>query len=659
MKQVSLVIVNYNVKHFLDQCLSSVKKACEHVDAEVYVVDNASTDGSVEMIQKNHPWVKCIASKENLGFSKGNNLALRRANGEYVLLLNPDTIIEENTLKECIEFMNKRPDAGALGVKMIDGSGQFLPESKRGLPQPKAAFYKIFGLSKLFPNSKRFGKYHLSYLNKEDIHQIDVLSGAFMFIKKEALDKAGLFDEQFFMYGEDIDLSYRIQQAGYKNYYSPKPRIIHFKGESTKKNSLNYVKLFYGAMLIFYNKHFAKSSRNLFSFFIQIAIYLRAGASLFNRLLKKIWPFLLDALVLYAGMLYLVDYWEKNHRYIEGGKYPPEYLSFVVPMYILSWILAIYFSSGYDRPLKVPKLLKGVLFGTVFIVLVYAFLNENWRFSRALIVLGCAWACFALSSTRLILSFISNKGRDLAGQDSPRTLLVGSEKESQRILSLLSTYNAHINYIGRVFKEEQSSSKGDYLGNICYLKEYVRLYQAEEIIFCSADISYTDIIQSMIDLGNTVTFKIVPKGGFSAIGSRSKNESGELYSLDISWSIDSSENKRNKRLFDFIFTLLIIIASPLLIVVVKNIFKLYSNCFEVLFNQKSWIGFAHHKKGGELVLPKMKTGILPPFAIREQTNLDSSTIERLNLFYAKEYNLFIDCRLLLSNLKYLDYKSSI
>ena len=215
--KLSIVIVNYNVQYFLEQCLQSVFKALPNVNAEVWVVDNNSVDGSVEMVKKKFPEVKLIASKENLGFSKGNNLAIRKSIGQYTLLLNPDTLVEEDTFEKVIKFMDDNPKAGGLGVKMVDGKGNFLPESKRSLPTPTVAFYKIFGLSSIFPKSKRFGKYHCGHLNKNKNHEIEILSGAFMLMRKEALDKIGLLDEDFFMYGEDIDLSYRIIKGGYKD----------------------------------------------------------------------------------------------------------------------------------------------------------------------------------------------------------------------------------------------------------------------------------------------------------------------------------------------------------------------------------------------------------------------------------------------------------
>jgi O-antigen biosynthesis protein len=188
---------------------------------EVYVVDNNSVDGSIEMVAEKFPWVKLIANKDNTGFSKANNQAMRVAQGEYVLLLNPDTVIEEDTLVKIVDFMDQHPEAGGLGVKMVDGKGKFLPESKRGLPTPETSFYKIFGVSRLFPKSKKFNRYHLGNLDNDSTHEIEILSGAFMMMRKKALDQVGLLDEAFFMYGEDIDLSWRIIQGGWKNYYYP------------------------------------------------------------------------------------------------------------------------------------------------------------------------------------------------------------------------------------------------------------------------------------------------------------------------------------------------------------------------------------------------------------------------------------------------------
>lgn len=284
---LSVIIVNYNVKYFLEQCLLSVTKALENMEGEIIVIDNNSTDDSFSFFQNRFPGVHFTWNNTNFGFAKANNQALKMAKGEYILFLNPDTIVAEDCFEKCIDFINSNKNIGALGIKMLDGAGNFLKESKRAFPSPLTSFYKLSGLVKIFPHSKTFAKYHLGYLSENENHEVDVLAGAFMMFPKKILDTVGSFDENFFMYGEDIDLSYRIQKAGFKNYYFAGSSIIHFKGESTKKESLNYVKMFYKAMSTFVEKHYGGSRSGLFNFFIHIAIFLRGSFSAITRLLKR------------------------------------------------------------------------------------------------------------------------------------------------------------------------------------------------------------------------------------------------------------------------------------------------------------------------------------------------------------------------------------
>jgi GT2 family glycosyltransferase len=281
--KLSIIIVNYNVKYYLEQCLDAVLSATINIDAEIFVVDNHSSDGSIEYLMPRFPNVLFIDNQENIGFSRANNQAISKAKGEYILLLNPDTVIGENSLTNVCGFMDENPQAGAVGVKMMDGYGQFLAESKRGFPSPWNSFCKLTGLSKLFPYSKRFGGYHLKYLDNNSVHAVDILAGAFMMVRKDAIEKAGLLDEHFFMYGEDIDWSYRITRSGYTNYYFPEP-IIHYKGESTKKD-FKYVTHFYEAMLIFFNKHYPHSNR-FFKFLIRLAIIACGTISAFQKVIK-------------------------------------------------------------------------------------------------------------------------------------------------------------------------------------------------------------------------------------------------------------------------------------------------------------------------------------------------------------------------------------
>ena len=295
---ISVIIVNYNVKHFLEQCLFSVQAALKNLHGEIIVIDNASSDDSIDYLQPKFPLVTFIANKENTGFGKACNQGYKISSGEFILFLNPDTIVPKNCFEKCISFFKTQPDAGALGVKMVDGSGKFLKESKRAFPSLSTSVFKIFGLADLFPHSKIFARYYLGHLDSTQNHKVEVLAGAFMMIKRKVLEITGGFDEAFFMYGEDIDLSYRIQKTicpetggRFKNYYFAQTEIIHFKGESTKKGSLNYIKLFYGAMSIFVNKHYSGGVSLFFKFFIHIGIWTVAGIStirnFFIRILKS------------------------------------------------------------------------------------------------------------------------------------------------------------------------------------------------------------------------------------------------------------------------------------------------------------------------------------------------------------------------------------
>lgn len=268
MPAVSVIIVSYKVRYYIEQCLNSVLRSVP--DAQILVVDNKSDDGSVEYLRNKFPQADIIANDYNAGFGKANNIALAKATGKYVLFLNPDTVVAERTIPGCIDYMDAHPEVGAVGVRMQYADGRFALESRRSLPTPSVSFWHMTGLSKLFPKSKVFAKYHRTYLDKECECPIDVVSGAYMFVRREALDKVGGFDEDFFMYGEDIDLSYRILQAGYQNRYLPLP-IVHYKGESTIKTSYNYAKVFYDAMLIFVNKHFHRYSR-LFALLVRIVL---------------------------------------------------------------------------------------------------------------------------------------------------------------------------------------------------------------------------------------------------------------------------------------------------------------------------------------------------------------------------------------------------
>ena len=280
---LSVIIVNYRVRYFLELCLHSVEKALKGVDAEVFVVDNHSADGSMEFLWPLFPRVKFIVNTENRGFARANNQALEQARGEYILFLNPDTILPEDIVPRCLSFLRSTPRIGGLGLRMIDGSGRFLKESRRGFPSPWVAFCKLSGLTALFPRTRLFSTYYLGYLPETGSHPSPVLSGACLWVSRAILDETGPFDEDFFMYAEDIDLSYRLEQAGYVNYYFADATIVHFKGESTQKDT-RYTRQFYKAMSQFRRKHFNGGLPRLFGGVLEAAIWLRAGLGAIGRI---------------------------------------------------------------------------------------------------------------------------------------------------------------------------------------------------------------------------------------------------------------------------------------------------------------------------------------------------------------------------------------
>ena len=283
---LSIIIVNYNVKYYVEQCLDAVFRSVCPFDYEVFVVDNVSSDGSIPYLKERYPQVHYICNTENVGFARANNQAIRQSTGRYVLLLNPDTIVAEQTLADSVRLMDSHPDAGGSGTRMLRTDGSFALESRRGLPTPFVAFCKMSGLTKLFPRSRTFGRYYMRYLDENVENEIEIISGAYMMLRREALDKVGLLDETFFMYGEDIDLSYRLLKEGYKNYYSPSP-ILHYKGESTQKTSFRYVYTFYNAMQLFFNKHFHRYGL-LVSLPISAAIWIRSAfAYIGNQFRRK------------------------------------------------------------------------------------------------------------------------------------------------------------------------------------------------------------------------------------------------------------------------------------------------------------------------------------------------------------------------------------
>lgn len=619
---LSIVIVNYNVKYFLEQCLKSVfESTLTNLALEVWVVDNNSVDGSVEMIREKFPQVKLIANNFNGGFAKANNQALKQVNGDYLLLLNPDTIVEPDTFEKCVEFMQEHPDCGGLGVKMINGEGVYLKESKRGFPTPETSFYKISGLIHLFPHNKKVAAYYMGHLSEDKINEIEILPGAFLMFSRTAFDKVGLLDESYFMYGEDIDFSWRIKLAGFKNYYLPTTRIIHYKGESTKKGSLNYVYTFYNAMIIFTKRYFVGGNAKLYIWLIHIAIWLRALLAWIKRIATTATLPLIDFMLAWGGFALIKNlwatYWAENIGY-----YPPIYTFAVMPLYVLIIMLACWLNGGYDKPIKIGRLIKGVMIGAALLLVFYSMLDESQRYSRALLLLGSAWTLIEMCGLRGVLSLIHINGYQLREPKRKGCIIVGNQDEYNRIKTLYDDLNILCDEITQVEPSELNK-----------LSEIIRVYHADEVIFCSKDIPLQEIITQMQNLQRVnVEYKIAPEESDFVIGSNTINSREDLYTIELN-TINTPMNQRNKRLFDVCFAMLFIIFSPILFWVQHRKKQYYSDCIKVLIGKKSWV--------------HPTIGIFKPKDILPGRHLDE---ERMNLRYLKNYKVSTDFTILWRNI---------
>ncbi len=643
--QLSVVIVNYNVKYFLHLCLHSVRKAMQQLETEVFVVDNNSTDGSVEMLQEEFPWVKVIANKHNAGFGVANNQAIAMAKGKYILLQNPDTIVAEDTYTRIVDFMELTPDAGGLGVKMIDGSGKFLPESKRGLPTPEVAFYKIFGLSVLFPKSRLFGKYHLGFLDLNEVHAVDVLSGAFMLMRKEVIDKTGAFDEQFFMYGEDIDLSYRITEAGYKNYYYPGTSIVHYKGESTKKGSLNYVFVFYKAMIIFARKHFASQKAALFSLLINTAIYIRAAIAVISRFMQLLARPALDILLMMLVMYMLIP-WYEDVKFDGSGHFPDALWLVNMPLYIALWMLGLFFTNNYSKSFpRITSILYGMVLGTLSISVVYAFLSEDLRASRAIILMGASLNFLFLFLARWLWQMIRYRKIRWYNQSAQALLVIGDGADAVQLQSLLQRNVEHFRIIGFAGTRQEEELNPSFLGHYSRLLRILKLYTTDELIFTCDKVSWKEMIATMEQYRKRYTYKIFDATTNFTLGSNSKNAAGEVFTEALIYSLNTREAKYNKRFTDIVISLILLPLTPVLIGWVDHKAGLIRNIFSVLQGKKTWVGYA---RPDNKTLPPLKLNII---CTTYSTHPDE--ICAANSAYAQTYSSVRDVILVLRNSKHL------
>ena len=651
--KLSIIIVNHNVKYFLEQCLCSVVKACKNLTAEIIVVDNNSTDGSREFLIPKFTAVNFIWNNNNIGFAKANNQALALAGGEYILFLNPDTIVPEDCFENCIRFFESNTGTGALGIRMIDGSGKFLKESKRAFPSPLTSLYKLTGLTRLFPRSRIFGKYHLGNLSEHENHEVDVLAGAFMMMPKKVLNEIGSFDETFFMYGEDVDLSYRIQKAAcsatggrYKNYYFAESTIIHFKGESTKKGSLNYVRMFYNAMSLFVKKHYSGSRAGVFNFLIQTGILLRAILSVIGKFLQRIGLPVLDAAIIFMSFLCIKYLWSTFIR--REINYSPNMLVIAFPVFTVMFLIASYYSGLYDKGYKQLQLNRSTIIAALVLLSGYALLPESIRFSRGILVFGIVMAFMLMSILRWLfiqfnlLSMVENEN------GHQQTIVVAGEKDFAAVTTLM--YNAGMpeRVLGRV--NNSMTDAGSALGSILQLNDFIKKYPVKEIIFCEDGLSFKEIITAIQALPKGVRNKFHASGSSSIMGSDSKDVSGNYVTVNTKYTIGNSVNRRNKNLLDVVVSVIFMLSFPLHFILQKKPLLFFKNVFSVLIRKKTWVGYA----AGLNKLPAIKKGILTSTALPAAVN--DLPIESLCLsdeWYASSYSALTDVKKIIRGYKYL------
>jgi hypothetical protein len=466
-----------------------------------------------------------------------------------------------------------------------------------------------------------------------------------MMIKKEVLEKVGSFDEIFFMYGEDVDLSYRIQKATcpatggrYKNYYFADTSIIHFKGESTRKGSMNYVRMFYKAMSLFVHKHYSGSRAGIFNFLIHIAIWIRAFLSATTQFIRWIGLPLIDAGLILLSFWLMKNIW--SHYVLTGIEYERRLLWVAFPAYTVFYLITAYYAGLYDRWYKRSELVRSTLVATVILLAGYALLPEQFRFSRGILLFGSvlAFALISLLRWLLIRANVINNDRDR--QENASTLIVASPQEYQQTVQLIKEAGMHERVLGRVAVSENDDSA------VGYWKELKKLSSAipfREIVFCEGSLSFSNIIQNMPKLTSGISIRFHAAGSSSIVGSDSKNTSGEAMSIENGFKLGKPYNLRLKRLIDIFISFLGIVTFPVQLFIIKKPFAFIANCFYVFIAQKTWVGYAVAEKR----LPPLRRGIVAcnGSVINKKQSLPEESLQMMDYWYARDYEPSKDIKL--------------
>jgi len=652
---ISVIIVNYNVRDFLSNALTSLQKSLKGFKSEIIVVDNASDDGSVELLKKNFPKVHLLINRTNLGFAKANNQALEISKGRYKLLINPDTLVQENTIKESVSFFESHKDAGMVGCKILNPDGTFQLPCRRSFPTPWIAFTKTFGLSSLFPKSKLFARYNLTYLDPGKTCEVDALSGSFMMLKREVYEKIGGLDETFFMYGEDLDWCYRVRQAGWKVFYVPTTSIIHYKGESTKRSDIDELKVFYNAMRLFVRKHHSGSP--LFEWFIYSGIYMRKFLADVGRIAKPLSIALLDMLIVAATIL-IGEYIRKGRVLtFPGYAYP---WAFIFPALIVFTALSL--NGVYTTfKLSVSRSFAAVFSAYVVISAIVAF-ERDFAFSRVIMVISGGLSLLAIPGWRMIVRVLGygekSSRTTLFGR---RTLIVGVEQSGQEVLRKLRV-RAGGGYSVVGFIDVTRKKVGEkildveILGSIETIQKVIEEHRISEVIFSSDAIPYSAILKIIAGNRNRyVNFRLVPSNLEVIIGKPSIDQLDEIPFINIDYNIGKFGNRLVKRSFDIILSLFFLICVVPFVYFIRLFSKKSAQGFskamidlpKVFTGEMSLVGFGTKENSGNgKTIYHGKPGLTGLVQIQESKNLSAEEREQFNLYYAKNQSFMLDLEII-------------
>jgi GT2 family glycosyltransferase len=563
-KDLSIIIVNYNVRAFLEQCLIAIGRAHGSLDIEVFVVDNASVDGSQAMVRRKFPDVNLIENRTNVGFSTANNQAINEAHGEYILILNPDTLIQEDTLAVLKKFLDERQDVGAAGCKLLNPDGSFQIASRRSFPTPWVAFCRIVGLSRAFPKSRLFGQYNVTYLDPDEEAEIDVLSGSLMMLRKSVLDRVGYFDEDYFMYGEDIDLSYRIKKAGWKIMYTPLTKAIHYKGESSKKSEFSIIARFYSTMLIFVRKHFEGRYSLLLRILLTAGIYARATVAFLWQTAKNLAPPLLDLAIVLASLVLSMR--------LRFPHYPLGRFNIVLPIYTLVWMSSIYLFGAYQR--RRSYHLKPVVWATAFGLLTnstFTYFFKQFAYSRIIVLISFALILILASLWRVVYRIAGPAARNAPLSRLRRAIIVGAGQEGKRILKQIRARpDMHYEICGFVDFDPKTVGRAidglEVLATIDNVRDLIRVEKIDDVIFSSDRLTNAQILQTIIRArGTGVNFRIVPHEVEYIVAKSTVDEIDSVPMLDIT-AFAGPLDMMVKRVFDIVASAAImILCAPLFI----------------------------------------------------------------------------------------------